>query len=52
MNAQRIEDLANEADVYALDAAAFNCLQRAEHHKETAAVLRELAKQVREGEAR
>ena len=52
MNADRLEDLANEADMYAQDAAAFNCLQRAEHHKETAAVLRELAQRMREGEAR
>lgn len=48
--ADHIESLAAEAEMYRQDAAAFNCTQRAEHHKEVAEVLQDYAKRLREEE--
>lgn len=46
--ADRVELLAAEAEMYQQDAAAFNFTQRAEHHKEVAEVLQDYAKRLRE----
>ena len=48
--ADTLDELANEADMYAQDATAFNCTQRAEHHKQVAAELREYAALLRQRE--